>query len=802
MTDLMNSNHLKNNHVIVDCSSDVLVIRPMVEYLSSRVSLHERVSSSGGGNYFVIFADEYHMLNTEQKAQLIGFARAKGCILIMVSNRLDVTDRQIMGNVMELDETSVRERIIRCRGMLNSLLFTYVLKPVLSAVREKLDQHIRSLLDRELDAIEDNAFDNHMLPVFNKHATLDEKKRFCFFHIWFSVMRQLFGEESMTHRIVDLSLKPLLMGNNNIIVAPQQQRDRMASLITEKNPGIPHSFCSELCKVIIEIFLQDCANLERTNAEVESVMRKHRETAFMHELLLRGGISDAKNQLASLLVRTALLGDVYSQSFPEFSIHAAKNSHRFHIVRKLVSYVQYMHERAGLHFTAEELRECGNLFLRFRILDKPTRFPSIIFDSGVQMHARDMCEVEVVCNYVDLSDLEAMRGIYVRGQAVNLDSAAEYWESHPITDYNGFMDLVPLFPPILNAVSDDNLFALLMTNESDPTLAQFVLHQRSLSLSKNSEYTEGGREQTRDSFSDPKNAYYFAAWQLYKHQSVVQDGQSHHRFSKLRNDDNVLDFQAPVFNTSISVNKLTLLRWVGRYASNAMRLPMKRTSTVNEEAYRMQFIEAMLQDMVDLTNALVKKYNLLVSTAAASSEEEKRILKELLELWSRHFAPLTRVGNKYGGLPLDEAMLLARCQYPPHPEWPPIMRILSTVHFTQLKSEEMRMLYEFDESTENEFWAVVTEYQRTHQGKEVLKHLCTSPLSLEWQRKIIETENLELPDIVVKSHNIQAFVPYLRQRSSRESSDVSADFQQIIKVKKSSSFFRMLEATLKRLVGL
>jgi hypothetical protein len=226
---------------------------------------------------------------------------------------------------------------------------------------------------------------------------------------------------------------------------------------------------------------------------------------------------------------------------------------------------------------------------------------------------------------------------------------------------------------------------------------------------------------------NPNSPYYAAAWFLFRQQEPP--------FS--------LD---PLDELLVDIIKVIL--WASRFGFHAL-------SVKGQQQERTEFLQ---ETLIECTADLVEKMDEL--KASGKMADIVAVEAQLATLWSHIFSPLLKVGTKHGGVAHCVTLLLAAHQYPPKPEWPALVKHISSVIYGKAEKVQVEQLLDTDffhrlhERSEDDLdhpFSLPTG----RLGVRFVTGLMTinppgSILSRQWQVHLLTTKDVVIPDLFAR----------------------------------------------------
>jgi hypothetical protein len=547
--------------------------------------LDEHLDELVEAKVWYLIMDEFHMMPVDLKRQLLQWVRSHPSVkLLMIGNRYDSVDIQLFTDIFDVLDPS--NHLVCVRNDLQTFLAV-------------------------------------------KRAEIGSNGNFALFiSIWLRVTRNLFGEELLSFRLF-LPIKESFHHYDGGLV--DKAAEILSGILRQKVPHNSREFAINIVGVILEAYKRAKYPNDATAPQLSEIWEDAFKRVFKNPIQIPSlGQDSATIRPTTLLVSAALCDrDGSSSSFPEFCHPERGYIPSFsHPTHKLLSWISYMYGRENHTFP---MALGVKVFGRQGIIDFPLRFP--VFPTGMEVitSAHNESSWRIACARVDISNLEAVIQVVIRGYMIRQSEAERKWKKESITDVEKFSKLVSLYPNFVSLTSDDNLHALLKLG--DINFVANVLAQT----------------RAKADVNDPSSPHFVAAWKLYS-QLLPNDS------SKITIKASTLAY--PHLKAVIEFDLKNLLLWASTYAFASMEV-------VGDVAA----FEEMLWGHLLYVSTLCEREN--------KQMEDKKGVKNLLRLWCFLFAPLIQSLGGQNGMPYSQALTLASERYPPVTNWPKELKVFS-----------------------------------------------------------------------------------------------------------------------------
>eukprot|EP00656_Telonema_subtile_P055937 TRINITY_DN8825_c0_g1_i1.p1 TRINITY_DN8825_c0_g1~~TRINITY_DN8825_c0_g1_i1.p1 ORF type:complete len:1950 (-),score=403.34 TRINITY_DN8825_c0_g1_i1:127-5976(-) len=325
-----------------------------------------------------------------------------------------------------------------------------------------------------------------------------------------------------------------------------------------------------------------------------------------------------------LLVLT-VLSDTSNQisSYREFC-NRMTASHEAHPILRLAAWVTYVF-RSGGHTvpSLDVLRRLDMIDqVGFPLIRSEARYGPLISCDGFAARG-------------DYSNLQWMADKIQHGHAINWERAHLCWKTQYITSPKMFDHLLSVCPDpgkCLSAVEPGNL-CMLINSATSTSLAEKVVR-----------FSPTKADEAAHTIED--SPFFMSCWQILRNQPPRGGKATKYSSEEL---------------TDCGVNLAAVLNWASRFALHLLDVEDDRTG-------RSEFLQQMLAQTT--TECLLR------ADKMENPEARRKQQQMAVEIWGNLFAPLLHVGIENHGVPYEAALLIATSQHPPHPEWPPLVRLL------------------------------------------------------------------------------------------------------------------------------
>jgi hypothetical protein len=401
-----------------------------------------------------------------------------------------------------------------------------------------------------------------------------------------------------------------------------------------------------------------------------------------------------------LLVLTVLSDTTNSiSSYREFC-NRMTASHEAHPILRLAAWVTYVF-RSGGHSvpSLDVLRRLDMIDqVGFPLIRSEARYGPLISCDGFAARG-------------DYSNLQWMADKIQHGHAINWERANMCWKTQYITSTKMFDHLLSVCPDpgkCLSAVEPANL-CMMINSATSTSLAEKVVRFSPTKADEASYIVED-------------SPFFMSCWQILRNQPP-RGKQPKYSSEEL---------------TDYGVNLAAVLNWASRFALHLLDVEDDRTG-------RSEFLQQLLAHTT--TECLLR-----ADECGDNMDMQRKQQQMAVEIWGNLFAPLLHIGVENNGVPYEAALLIAASQHPPHPEWPPFVRLLSEIVHKKGDAEMLEKIppnhpfFRRFHQREADF----VEPGEYHVPQEVLAGLLemqTGTLSLEWQTHLLtRVPGLEVPD--------------------------------------------------------